>query len=398
MKSIRARLAKILGRRAFFAFGIVTFLTAGLLAAIHLASRHALKLYVEDQLSRLAWDVALYQTSEFSLSAEVSPRLRAVNGVERVESLTFLRTKPPPEAILEVDGKPLASPWLSVLSATSPSLLPPETRPVSRDDNGAFLALIGPEQRMGSAFLALQGAKVFTVKVAQRHEKRNGQSLFDLPIRGVMRVERSEMNRYFMDELGSISFVPYIGVILVIPHNFEILRRFDALSRGALDDHGDIHVTAGEYLPEVVHLARIDRKKLISGWDIQGSLGRLGILQAEIEGRVKSLSPAIFVDNTILVLLQKMAELSRLIGLATLLIAIPLLAIAWMLASNLSALLILNERRKLGLMRLRGIPGKLLGESLLLSIGVGGLLGGVLGLAAGTVAPLLVYEQGRLSW
>ncbi|MGH9893651.1 MAG: hypothetical protein ACREA0_17020, partial [bacterium] len=257
MKSIRARLAKILGRRAFFAFGIVTFLTAGLLAAIHLASRHALKLYVEDQLSRLAWDVALYQTSEFSLSAEVSPRLRAVNGVERVESLTFLRTKPPPEAILEVDGKPLASPWISVLSATSPSLLPPETRPVSRDDNGAFLALIGPEQRMGSAFLALQGAKVFTVKVAQRHEKRNGQSLFDLPIRGVMRVERSEMNRYFMDELGSISFVPYIGVILVIPHNFEILRRFDALSRGALDDHGDIHVTAGEYLPEVVHLARI---------------------------------------------------------------------------------------------------------------------------------------------
>jgi len=25
------------------------------------------------------------------------------------------------------------------------------------------------------------------------------------------------VNRYFMDEIGSISFVPYIGVILVVP-------------------------------------------------------------------------------------------------------------------------------------------------------------------------------------
>jgi len=86
MRSIRLRLAKILGQRAFLAFGAVTLLTAGLLASINLASRHALKLYIEDQLSRLAWDVALYQTSEFSLSAEVSPKLRAVSGVERVES------------------------------------------------------------------------------------------------------------------------------------------------------------------------------------------------------------------------------------------------------------------------------------------------------------------------
>ena len=93
-----------------------------------------------------------------------------------------------------------------------------------------------------------------------------------------------------------------------------------------------------------------------------------------------------------------MAEISRLIGLATLLIAIPLLAIAWMLASNLSSLLILNERRKLGLMRLRGVPGKLLGQSLLISIGLGGLIGGIIGLTLGTLIPLYVYEGGVLSW
>lgn len=397
MASIRLRLAKILGQRAFLAFGVVTLLTAGLLAAINLASHHALKLYIEDQLSRLAWDVALYQTSEFALSAEVSPKLRAISGVERVESLTFLRAKPPPEAVLEVDGKPLASPWVSLLSATDIALLPPETRPRSRNSDGAFLALVGPEQHMGRAFLALQGAKTFTVSVAQ-HGRKNEQNLFDIPIRGVVRLERSEVNRYFMDEIGSISFVPYIGVILVIPQDFELLKQFDALSRGALGDHADIHVTAGEYLPEVVHLARIDRKRLISGWDVQGSLDRLQALHADIEDEVKALGPTIFVDNAILVLLKRMAEISRLIGLATLLIAIPLLGIAWMLASNLSGLLILNERRKLGLMRLRGVPGKLLGESLLLSIGVGGLVGGVLGIVLGTLLPLLVYQEGWFSW
>ncbi len=397
MASIRVRLAKILGQRAFLAFGVVTLLTAGLLAAINLASRHALKLYIEDQLSRLQWDVALYQTSEFSLSKEISPKLGAIKGVERAESLTFLRTKPPPEAVLQVDGKPLAAPWVSLLSATDYSLLPPEARPSSGNSNGAFLALVGPEQHMGRAFLALQGAKIFTVKVSH-HGRKNKQNLFDLPIRGVVRLERSEVNRYFMDEIGSISFVPYIGVILVMPHDFEILRQFDALSRGALGDHGDIHVTAGEYLPEVVHLARVDRKRLISGWDVQGSLENLQSLNADIENEIKSLGPTIFVDNAILVLLKKMNEISRLIGVATLLISIPLLAIAWMLASNLSGLLILNERRKLGLMRLRGVPGKLLGESLLISIGLGGLSGGIVGLAIGTLLPFWVYERGALSW
>jgi hypothetical protein len=395
--SLRVRLAQILGKRAFLAFGIVTLLVAGLLAAIHLASHHALKLYVEDQLSRLSWDIALYQTSDFTISAEVAPKLHEIRGITRIESLSFLRSKPPPEAILMVDGKPLASPWVSILSATDVNLLPPEARPLQSNPDGAFLALVGPEQHMGKAFLALQGSRFFSVRVYSVHKKKSS-GLFNLPLRGILRLERSEVNRYFMDEIGSISFVPYIGVILVVPHNFELLQRFDALSRGALGDQADIHVTAGEYLPEVVHLARVDRQALISGWDIPGSLAKLESLHARVEEESRALGPTIFVDNAILVLLKRMAEISRLIGLATLLIAIPLLGIAWMLASNLSSLLILNERRKLGLMRLRGVPGKLLGQSLLISIGLGGLIGGIIGLTLGTLIPLYVYEGRAFSW
>lgn len=396
MSRLHVRLAQILGKRASLAFGIVTLLVASLLAAIHLASHYALKLYIEDQLSRLSWDIALYQTTDFSISADVAPELRQIAGIQRIESLSFLRAKPPPEAILMVDGKPLASPWVSLLAATDVSLLPPEARPTA-SNGSAFLALVGPEQHMGKAYLALQGSRRFTVRVYSEHKKTSA-GVFDVPLSGVMRLERAEVNRYFMDEIGSISFVPYIGVILVVPHNFQMLQRFDALSRGALGDHADIHVTAGEYLPEVVHLARIDRKSLVSGWDIEGSLANLERLHADVEQKAKTLGPTIFVDNALLVLLKRMADLARLIGLATLLIAVPLLAIAWMLASNLSSLLVLNERRTLGLMRLRGAPGKLLGQSLLISIALGGLIGGVIGLTLGTLVPLYLYEGGALSW
>jgi hypothetical protein len=56
----------------------------------------------------------------------------------------------------------------------------------------------------------------------------------------------------------------------------------------------------------------------------------------------------------------------------------------------------LNERRTLGLMRLRGISGDLMGRALLISIVGGGFAGGLLGLLAGSVLPLLIYERGRL--
>jgi MFS family permease len=69
---------------------------------------------------------------------------------------------------------------------------------------------------------------------------------------------------------------------------------------------------------------------------------------------------------------------------------------AWVLGANLAGLLMLNERRKLGLMRLRGISGQAMGRALLIAIVAGGAVGGVLGLVFGSIVPLLVYERGGL--
>ncbi len=56
----------------------------------------------------------------------------------------------------------------------------------------------------------------------------------------------------------------------------------------------------------------------------------------------------------------------------------------------------LNERRTLGLMRLRGVPGWALGRALLWTITAAGMLGGIAGLLTGSLLPLWIYEGGRL--
>ena len=53
------RLLAILGRRTILTFGLVTFLVGALLATVHVTSRYALKTYVDDQLRRIPWDVAV---------------------------------------------------------------------------------------------------------------------------------------------------------------------------------------------------------------------------------------------------------------------------------------------------------------------------------------------------
>src|SRR5436190_9647341 len=181
------------------------------------------------------------------------------------------------------------------------------------------------------------------------------------------------------------------------------------------------------YAPEVVYLARIDRAGLVSGWDIPGSLANVKALNARLHGHAQDNAPipkgalqepvpghgheagepaedeskfsgsvSFVVDSTTEVLLERMQGIARLIGLISLLVALPLLWMAWVLAANLAGLLMLNERRTLGLMRLRGISGDLMGRALLVSVVGGGLIGGLFGLVSGSLLPLLVYEGGRL--
>jgi hypothetical protein len=428
------RLLRILGRRALLTFGLVTFLVGALLATVNITSRYALKLYVDDQLRRIPWDLAIYQQGAVGNDRSLPAHIARTKGVTRVESLAFLRARFPEggEVEAQVDRKPFTTPWLCLLAASDPSILPPQLKPqgTPSSSRGAVLSLLGPEYAMGKAFLALQGSRDFTLQV---HVHDQPRFLFNTPIDKVVRLDRDELNRWLMDQTGSVSYVPYIGAILLMPYEWDILTKFDQVATGfvpsdvvGVTDQDAGHIQMAEYAPEVVYLARIDRASLVSGWDIPGSLANVKALNARLHSHAEENAPipksaleepvpghsheageppeeskfsgsvSFVIDSTTQVLLERMQGIARLIGVVSLLVALPLLWMAWVLAGNLAGLLMLNERRTLGLMRLRGISGDLMGRALLVSIVTGGVVGGVLGLVAGSVGPLLVYERGHM--
>jgi len=440
------RLLGILGRRTMLTFELVTFLVGALLATVNLTSRYALKLYVDDQLRRIPWDLAIYQQGAVGNDRSLPKHIAGTRGVTRVESLAFLRARFPEggEVEAQVDRKPFTTPWLCLLAASDPSILPPQlsfalehesTRAPQADDGrgpkrGAVLSLVGPEYAMGKAFLALQGSRDFTLQV---HVHDQPRFLFNTPINKVVRLDRDELNRWLMDQTGSVSYVPYVGAILLMPYEWDVLTKFDQVATGfvpadlvGVSDQDAGHIQMAEYAPEVVYLARIDRANLVSGWDIPGSLANVKALNARLHSDAQENAPipksaleepvpghsheagepaeeskfsgsvSFVIDSTTEMLLERMQGIARLIGLVSLLVALPLLWMAWVLAANLAGLLMLNERRTLGLMRLRGISGDLMGRALLVSVVGGGVAGGLLGLAAGSVVPLLVYERGHL--
>src|SRR5437016_12308825 len=155
------RLLGILGRRAILTFGLVTFLVGALLATVNITSRYALKLYVDDQLRRIPWDLAIYQQGAVGNDRSLSRHIAKTRGVTRVESMAFLRARFPEggEVEAQVDRKPFTTPWLCLLAASDPSILPPELgfaldhrstgSPEAGDgggqNRGAVLALVGPE-------------------------------------------------------------------------------------------------------------------------------------------------------------------------------------------------------------------------------------------------------------
>ncbi|HTM24864.1 MAG TPA: FtsX-like permease family protein [Vicinamibacterales bacterium] len=428
------RLLAILGRRTMLTFGLVTFLVGALLATVNITSRYALKTYVDDQLRRIPWDLAVYQNGAVNGDRSLIEHIRRTPGVTKVETMAFLRARFPEGGEVEalVDRKPFTTPWMCLLQASDEKLLPPELgfalEKGGDATKGAVLALIGPEYAMGKAFLALQGAQMFQLQV---HVGEQPRFLFNTPIRSVVRLDRDDLNRWLMDQTGSVSYVPYIGAVLLMPYDWNILNKFDQVASGfvpddvlGLQNEDASHIQMAEYAPEVVYVAKIDRASLISGWDIPGSLARVSAVNDALHATsIENVAPPkkvytepshthdagevgeddakfgptnFVVDSTTEVLLERMQNIARLIGIVSLLVALPLLWMAWVLAANLAGLLMLNERRTFGLMRLRGISGQLMGRALLLSVSIGGLAGGLLGLLAGSVLPLMIYEHGHV--
>ncbi len=398
----------VLGKKPFLAFGGITLLIVLLLSAVNITSHYAMARYVGDQIDRVPWDFSVYQTAEVPLSKAIYAKVKETAGVSNAEVVFFLRSVFPKTVAAVIDGQPLYTPWISILTASTPDLIPQDLRPKG---NSAVLALVGSKAQMGSAFLNLQGKKQFDFRFVEF----DGRAHLDednaaggpvgnipplsLPIEKVIRIDGTELNRWFLENTSSPALIPELGLIVVMPFHPGAILAFDALARGGrvmLDDGSLKSTSRSEYYPDVIHLARADRDKLISAWDVEGSSATLDRIGRVMEADIKALSYSAAVDQTLGVMFKRIAKIARQIGLLSLLVSIPLLWMAWVLLGSVSGLLLMNERRNFGLMRLRGVPSPMIGRSLMLSIAAGGLIGGVAGAVLGTVLSILYYAGGWL--
>ncbi|MEP7068539.1 MAG: FtsX-like permease family protein [Usitatibacter sp.] len=401
-----AALFAIVGRRVAFAFGAVTFVLVFLIAALQVSSRHALKSYVEDQLARVPWDLSVYQANDFESAPAMREAIGKVAGIAATADLYFLRTMMPAATVGYVDGEALRTPWMSLLAATKPDLLPPEVRPRS---GGAVLVLVGSQSQMGDAFTRLQGRREFELRSERSHRSVR---VFSVPIERVVRLERAEINRWFMEQTSSPTLVPELGLILAVDDDARLEAAFDEVSRGLASNHGhehardpnaklgpadDLHGDAGQYFPDIIHLARIERGALVDGWDPEASRERIEALGEAVRTAAQAVSFRVGMDNNTRVLLERMARTARQVGLISLLAALPLAWMAWVLLANIATLLLLNARRTWGLLRLRGTPARLIASAVVGGVALGALGGALAGCALGTVGPLAWYGDGTLS-
>ncbi len=98
------------------------------------------------------------------------------------------------------------------------------------------MTLTGPRHIMGEAFLNLQGARKFDIGT---HHEGHVDQVFSAPLDRVVRTEIPEINRWFMDRIGSISFIPDVGAILTVDNDRTLLARYDRFSRGVPPGEGD---------------------------------------------------------------------------------------------------------------------------------------------------------------
>jgi hypothetical protein len=391
-------LLRVIGRRILLGYGIVALLSVSVLASLYMASSYGLEAYVADQVGRIPWEVSVLQRGETQRFPELQAEYRKLPGVKEVQGLGFLRLRNVSPVRLEVGNHAASIRWVAFVSASSERLLPPGLRKAggegSANSSSAQLveaALVGGGHDTDGSQQNMRAGNHVSFSVAvghaygedehagHNHGGQMPQGDFRVMFEGDLasnppQVERQEFNRWMLREVGALSYLPEEAIIFFVsPDQFQNLAsQFHNLFLSSEGMHGGDEPPP--YVPEMTHLIRLDRQALVSTWDLEGSLRRLQPEIQDIYNSAQNLTPFAWISSDLVRLLTRMNEIARLISLATLLIAIPLLWMGWVLARWLGRLLVLNQRRLIGLALLRGISTKDAGRSVLLALVLGGLL------------------------
>jgi hypothetical protein len=421
---MRRFLFGIFGRQIALYFGGICFLSVVVLSSLYLTSEYALKSYVTEQLQRLPWDVTAIQRTPLNSYPQLQKKYKDIDSVEQVEALGFIRIQNGGSIQVEIDGQATEIYWVGVMSASDNTLLPPELRKRGPDsaasndneptrvqaalvstsnENESYLTVsvgsvlkildMGVEPDSGHSHDGGGGDQASEEPSEHEHEPQiKVETLFDVIVDNQpAQIERLEFNRWMLDNVGSLSYLPERSLIISVP-----MREFESLS-GKLDTlwlpSEGMHSTesAPPYVPEISHLIRLDRSEWVTPWNLPASIKQLKPLVAFVEAEARKVASISYVGSDLQRILVTMEKISRSIWLVTLLAAIPLLWLAWIVARMLSSLLLLNQRRLIGLALIRGIPMNLISQTMMGALVIGGLVGGILGVVAGLGLPIVGY-------
>ncbi len=139
----------------------------------------------------------------------------------------------------------------------------------------------------------------------------------------------------------------------------------------------------------------IDRKSVISAWDIPGSITNLQVLQNNIANKLDTaLGSQVSLQNNLMYQVQSFQGYSIGLRLNFLLISIPIFFMAWYMGTTVSEVSFTSRRREIGLLATKGfstgqISRIFLFETILIGT-IGSLLGVLLGFA---LAPLFAASS-----
>ena len=131
-------------------------------------------------------------------------------------------------------------------------------------------------------------------------------------------------------------------------------------------------------------LVYIDRKSLISAWDIQGSIANLQVLQNSIGNKINSaLGFQVEVQNNLLPLIQSFQFSSLALRFVFIIISLPIFFMAWYLGTTVSDVSFSSRRREIGLLATKGFSTGQVQRIFLFETILVGTLGSLLGVLLG---------------
>ena len=365
---------RIIGARGFRALLLVTLLAVAILSALNLSSIYGLSRYVADEVAKVPWDLRAFMGTDPSQAQIFREKVSSHEAIQRVETFTFLKIGIQKVMEVEIDGQRAPMGWLFFLSSSSPDLMPPGFHPptgrqatIVMLDSGYPFAPISRGSQLD----------VFTLG-------KGRDSFYSLQVSELGQIKRAEFLKWMAGQLGphsSPTFPSNAFLIVVSPD--EMRHVIDRLV-GFFEKNPD---TTGYWLPFVTYLVSVQRDKLLSFWDLKGSLDRVRSLVDEFSERGRPYR--IIIDSDLLRLLGQAVQMAALLQWVSLIISAPLLWVTWIFGSSIARLIALNERRLLGLLRLRGAPSRTLGRCMQAAIIAGGFLGGGLGYFFGPLVFLI---------